>query len=184
MLDYKNYRWFFTSSGNIAVGGKSAEQNEELVKKFIKKKNMIMHTVAPGSPFCILLGDPSENDIEETAIFCASFSHQWKQGKKQSEVHIFSGQDVFKDRTMKSGTFAVKKYKTKKVNLELYLTIQENKLRAVPFKPQDFFCRLVQGKLSKDDAVKKISEILKSKNLNTPIQDIEQAIPSDRIDIK
>ena len=30
-IDYKKFRWFFTSSGLLVVGGKSAEQNEAVV---------------------------------------------------------------------------------------------------------------------------------------------------------
>ena len=72
--DYEKYKWFYTSSGKLVIGGKSAEQNESLVKDImrIKKNYIVMHTKEPGSPFAIILDDiknVSENDLDETAIF-------------------------------------------------------------------------------------------------------------------
>ena len=52
--DYRNYRWFFTSNGVLVVGGKSDEQNELVIRNFLKPDYTIMHTSKPGSPFMIL----------------------------------------------------------------------------------------------------------------------------------
>ena len=43
--DYKKYRWFITSSNKLVVGGKSAEQNEFLIRHFVdqKCKYIVMH---------------------------------------------------------------------------------------------------------------------------------------------
>ena len=84
-----------------------------IVKKFIGKNNIIMHTAKPGSPFCIILGKPKKGDLKETAIFCARYSQAWKKPKtkKDVEVHIFKGKDVYKRKEMKIGTFGVKKRK-------------------------------------------------------------------------
>jgi predicted ribosome quality control (RQC) complex YloA/Tae2 family protein len=72
--DYRNYRWFFTSNGILVVGGKSDEQNELVIKNFLKPEYTVMHTSKPGSSFTIIQSDnPSKEDLEETAIFCACF---------------------------------------------------------------------------------------------------------------
>ena len=39
-INYKKYRWFVTSSDKLVVGGKSAEQNEELVKMCMKGEHL------------------------------------------------------------------------------------------------------------------------------------------------
>ena len=78
---YENFRWFYTSDGTLVVGGKSDKQNEEALDKFVKPNYIVMHTTKPGSPFMIIQKDnPSKKDIEDTAIFCVSFSQQWKKG--------------------------------------------------------------------------------------------------------
>ena len=52
--DYENYRWFFTSNDVLVVGGKSDEQNELVIKNFLKPDYIVMHTSAPGSSFMII----------------------------------------------------------------------------------------------------------------------------------
>ncbi|VVB82505.1 Uncharacterised protein [uncultured archaeon] len=107
------FREFVTSSGKKVIAGKDAETNEELVKQFIGKENKIFHTAAPGSPFCIIEQiKHGKKDIQETAIFCASKSQNWRNNKGDVEVNIFSGEDVYKTKGMKTGTFGVKRFKT------------------------------------------------------------------------
>ena len=185
--DYENYRWFFTSGGKLVVGGKSDEQNEIVLKNFLKPQYIVMHTSKPGSPFMIIISDnPSKEDLDETAIVTASFSQQWKLGKKKIEVDIFKGEDIYKTKLMKKGTFGIKKdKKTKKITPELVLIIQKGKLRAVPVTTNEKkLVKLKQGKMSKENAVEKISEIIKNK-FNYPVSkdEIMQAIPSDKLSV-
>jgi predicted ribosome quality control (RQC) complex YloA/Tae2 family protein len=112
-----NFREIELSNGKKIFMGKSAGQNEELVKRFIGKNNAILHTEKPGSPFCILENlKPSLKEIKEAAIYCALYSQDWRDNKTDVKVHIFSGKDVYKRTGMKVGTFGVKKFKELKVN--------------------------------------------------------------------
>ncbi len=121
------FREFTTSSGKKVLAGKSAEQNEELVKQFLKKENIMFHTEKPGSPFCISLElDLSKKDIKEIAIFCASKSQDWRDNKLDVNVHCFSGKDVYKWKRMPAGTFGVKKnedIKIKKKEIQDFLKV-------------------------------------------------------------
>ena len=132
--DYRNYRWFFTSNNVLVVGGKSDEQNELVLKHFLKPDFTVMHTSKPGSPFMVIQTDkPTKKDLDETAIFTAAFSKQWKNGNKKIDIDIFKGEQVYKIKSMKLGTFGVKGDKqTKKVKPELVLIIQKGKIKAVP----------------------------------------------------
>ena len=106
------FREFITSSGKKVLAGKDAESNDELVKQFLGNSNIIMHTSASGSPFCIIEDlKPAKKDIKETAIFCASKSQDWRDNKNDVAVHIFSGKETYKDKKMKAGMFGVRKYK-------------------------------------------------------------------------
>ena len=184
--DYKKYRWFFTSSGKLVIGGKSAEQNEEIMER-IKNEDMVMHTSSPGSPFCIIK-KPNNEDIEECASYNACFSQEWKRGKKTSEVHIFSGKQVVKSGCMKTGTFGiVGAVKKKKVVLALTLCFQEKTLRAVPLKTADKQGMLIitPGRIEKEKAAEKILSLLKeSFNVAVSKEDILSAIPSGGFEIK
>lgn len=184
-MNYEKYRWFFTSSGKLVIGGKSAEQNEEIMSE-VRDNDVIMHTSSPGSPFCIIQ-EPSKEDIEEVAIFTACFSHEWKKGKNRSEVHIFKGEQVNKNKGMKTGTFGVMgSVKTKKVELKLALDFQKAKLRAVPLAAaKKKIAILTPGKLDKNQAAEKILKLIKDK-YNYPItkDEVMSAIPSDSIDVR
>ena len=111
----ESFRKYVTSSGLVVLGGKNAENNEELIKQ-IEKNEYVLHTAAPGSPFCNIKSnskDVSKEDLKEAAIFCAKYSQAWKKStvKRDIEVHVFLGKDIFKQKDMKTGTFGVKKLK-------------------------------------------------------------------------
>lgn len=108
--EYRKYRCFRTSSGNLVICGKNAEQNEEVVK-LAEKDEAVLHTKSPGSPFCLIKGLANAKDKKETAIFCARYSKDWKTNKKDVVVHAFKGKDIFKESSMPLGTFGVKNAK-------------------------------------------------------------------------
>jgi len=182
---YEKYKWFFTSEDKLVIGGKSSEQNEEIMAG-VKSEDLIMHTSAPGSPFCVIR-NPSRKEVEEVAIFTACFSHEWKKLKKKSEVHIFKGEQVTKKKNMKEGTFGILgSINKKKVELKLALDFQKGKLRAIPFSvAKKKLAVLTPGSLNKHEAAKKILKIIKDKHgYPITIDEIMQAIPSDNINVK
>jgi len=192
--DYRYYRWFFTSNNVLAVGGKSDNQNELALKNFLKPQYTILHTSKPGSPFMIIQSDkPTKKDIEETAIFTACFSKQWKESKPDSKISIdiFKGEHIYKSKTMKKGTFGIQGEKqTTKVKPELTLIIQKGKIRAVPKidkknKLIQALAEITPGKLSKEQATDKLAKIIKDKfHLPVSKDEIMQAIPSDKLNVK
>ena len=124
------FRQMLTASGKLLLAGKDAEQNEELIKQ-ISKDEYVLHTASPGSPFVNIKASSDsvdKNDLKEAAIFCAKYSQAWKKPKvkKDVEVHVFLGKDVFKQDYMKLGTFGVKEVKkiiAKKSDIEASLKI-------------------------------------------------------------
>lgn len=119
------FREFNLSTGTKIFLGKDAESNDELVKEFKGKENVILHTVEPGSPFCVIDSlNPSEKEIHESAIICASKSQDWRDNKSNVEIHQFTGHDVKKPIFAKSGTWKVsgklKVIQVKKIEIERY----------------------------------------------------------------
>ena len=106
------FREFTTSSGKKVLGGKTAENNEQLISQ-VKPTEIVLHTKASGSPFVNIKKKATRKDIQEAAVFCARYSQAWKKAKikKDVEVHFFTGKDVYKNDCMKLGTFFVKKSK-------------------------------------------------------------------------
>lgn len=172
---YHKYRWFYTSSNILVVGGKSAEQNEELVKKLMPNgRYVVMHTKSPGSPFSIMMSSsPSKKDMEESEIFTASFSRAWRENKKNEFIDTFLMEQIIKKKGMKIGTFGViGEVDRNKVELNLYLTSQEEKIRAVPFHISRGI-RIAPGKINKDRFAEQIAV-----KLEVPLEEVLQALPT------
>lgn len=158
MIDYKKYKWFFTKSGKLVVGGKSAESNDSLLTdlKIMRKELIVMHTKSPGSPFCAIiapLNAVSESDLKECAIFTGCFSRAWKEGKKTTTVHSFRLSQLGKDSTMNKGTWNVSgKVKDFSVEMKLAVTLQNGIVRAVPIisvSEDEIIAIAVPGKVDK-----------------------------------
>src|SRR3989344_2567865 len=99
VFEYRRYKWFYTSSGKLVVGGKSAELNDALLREVKKmhSEHYVMHTSHPGSPFCVILAevrDVSLRDLEECAIFTGCFSRAWKEQRRKTEIHIFKSNQI------------------------------------------------------------------------------------------
>ncbi|RRJ32969.1 ribosome rescue protein RqcH [Halocatena pleomorpha] len=113
---YERFRWFHTSDGFLVIGGRSADQNEELVKKYMESGDLFFHTQAHGAPATILKATgPSEaaKDVEipeqsreEAAQFAVSYSSIWKDGHYSGDVYMATPDQVTK--TPESGEFIEK----------------------------------------------------------------------------
>lgn len=109
-----NFRKMTTSSGKLVLAGRDAKNNEKLIEQ-ARKDEIILHTAAPGSPFVNIKGKANQKDIKEAAIFCAKYSQDWRNNKKDVVIHQFKGKDIYKNKLMKLGTFGVRKKKLIKV---------------------------------------------------------------------
>lgn len=121
------FREYKTSSGKLVLAGKSAENNEQLIKQ-AQKDEIVLHTKKPGSPFVNIKGKASEKDIKEAAVFCARYSQDWRDNKQDVIVHYFKGKDIYKKKGMKLGTFGVKKFKeliVRKKDIEKFVGYQK-----------------------------------------------------------
>ena len=122
------FRVYVTSLGLEVFAGKNSEQNDSLVSS-AKRNDILIHTEKPGSPFCNLGENPGEEDISEAAVFCARYSQDWRDNKKDVTVQVFKRSDMNKDASMKSGTWGVKKViqkiKVKKRDIEIFNVLKE-----------------------------------------------------------
>ena len=51
---FEKFDWFISSENYLIIAGKSAQQNEALVKKNMKKEDLFMHTDMPGAAVTII----------------------------------------------------------------------------------------------------------------------------------
>lgn len=111
----KIFRERIAKSGNTILAGKDSKTNEKLIEQ-VEKDEEVFHTQEKGSPFVNIKGKPGRGDIKEAAILCAVYSKDWKKNKGDVVVHRFKGKNIFKDKTMKEGTFGVKNFR--KINVK------------------------------------------------------------------
>jgi len=79
---YERYRWFYTSDGFLAIGGRDAASNSAVVRKHLVKNDRIFHGDIFGSPFFILkeaenVPDTSMNEVAHATV---CFSRAWREG--------------------------------------------------------------------------------------------------------
>ncbi len=120
------FREITTLSGAKVFLGKDENNNDDLMKKFRGKDNTIIHTVTPGSPFCVIKEiDPNKEDIYASGATCVSYSQDWRDNKKDTKVNVFTGKDISKGKSMKPGTWKVNKPKTINIKKEDIITENE-----------------------------------------------------------
>lgn len=79
---YERYRWFFTSDGLLAIGGRDASSNSSVIRKHLGKNDKVFHAEIVGSPFFILKDSDGEkpSSVSETAQATVCFSRAWREG--------------------------------------------------------------------------------------------------------
>jgi len=98
---YERFHWFFTANKLLAIGGKNAKQNEEVIKKYAKDNDLIFHCDIAGSPFVVLKSSVykeniKKTDLDETAVFTAVYSRAWKIGVGAIDVYWVQKNQVTK----------------------------------------------------------------------------------------
>ena len=79
---YERYRWFFTSDGFLAIGGRDSSSNTAIIRKHVEKNDKIFHADVHGSPFYILKGTNEEilpTSLNEVAHATVCFSRAWRE---------------------------------------------------------------------------------------------------------
>ena len=113
---YERFRWFHTSDGFLVIGGRNADQNEEIVTKYLDKHDRFLHTQAHGGPVTVLKAtgpsEPSEpvefpeSTLSQAAQFAVSYASTWKEGRYAGEAYLVTPEQVSK--TPESGEYIEK----------------------------------------------------------------------------
>ncbi|NHI04119.1 RNA-binding protein [Candidatus Nitrosotalea sp. TS] len=79
---YERYRWFYTSDGLLAIGGRDSSSNSSVIRKHLGKNDRVFHAEIVGSPFFILKDSEDEiaSSITEVAQATVCFSRAWREG--------------------------------------------------------------------------------------------------------
>ena len=96
---YERYRWFFTTDGILAIGGRDAASNSAVIRKHLDKDDKVFHGDIFGSPFFIVKDAKNAPDtsMNEVAHATVCFSRAWREG-----MYGVSAYWVYPDQIKKS----------------------------------------------------------------------------------
>lgn len=129
---FERYRWFITSDGLLAVGGRDATTNSIIIRKYMMENDLVFHADLQGSPFFLLKGyrDGMENSILEVAQATVSYSKAWKGGFVVADAYWVKPNQVKKAAPsgmyLPKGSFIIegKKNFVKNVKVELAIGLK------------------------------------------------------------
>jgi len=187
---YEKFRWFFTSNGFLVIAGKDKNTNELLIRKYLREKDIVVHTDIVGSPFGIIRIEKEglkEEDIYEACQFVASYSRAWRAGLSSIRAYWVKGDQVSKrapsGEYLPKGSFMIYgKRNYIDVDLKLAIGIDEkgNIIHGVPTsvsKKAKRYVVLIPGEKSVDEILEEIKKVLNIKN-REDIEEIKRWIPS------
>ena len=50
---YERYRWFITSDGFLAIGGRDASSNSAIIRKYLTEQDLVFHAEIPAPHFSL-----------------------------------------------------------------------------------------------------------------------------------
>ena len=180
---YDRFRWFVSSDGFLVVGGRDADTNEEVFKKYMEKRDIVFHTQTPGAPLTVIKTggeEVPESTLQEVAQFAVSYSSLWKSGQFSGDCYWIKAEQVTKTpesgEYIKKGGFIIRGERNyfKDVPLGVAVGLElkgETRVIGGPVsavrKHGDYILELTPGKFNQNDISKKIYRIY-ADELNDP----------------
>ncbi len=176
---YERFRWFHTSDGFLVIGGRNADQNEDIVAKYLDRGDRFLHAQAHGGPATVLKAtgpseptrdvDIPESSLAEAAQFAVSYASVWKDGAYAGDVYAVDHDQVSKTpesgEYLEKGGFAIRGerryFDDVPVGVAVGITCEpETRVIGGPPDPIDLRAvttvRLEPGRFAIDDVAKRI----------------------------
>jgi hypothetical protein len=175
---FEKFRWFYTSEGFFAIGGRDAGSNSVLVRKHMEASDLVFHTEMPGSAFFVLKGGQAagERSLREVAEATVSYSRAWREGLISADSYCVEPAQVLRGapsgQYLPKGSFVVEGERRYFKGIELSISIGVGTLDGQPFlfggpasalvERCQLVIELVPGHLSAPEAAKKVKRELSS----------------------
>ncbi len=195
---YEKLRWFISSDDVLVVGGRDANSNEDIVKKYLDPNDIYLHADIHGaSSTAIKLNGTELNDnlLKESGEFAASFSSAWSMGFTTQDVFWVHPDQVSKTpeagEFLAKGSFVIRGHRNyirgARVKLAVGIVDYEGKrIMAGPIEAVEAHCDnyvvLKPGFTKKEAIAKKILHKINEDDLLT-LDDIIRVLPSGKCDI-
>ncbi|MDM7933841.1 MAG: ribosome rescue protein RqcH [Methanothrix sp.] len=166
---YERFRWFHTSDGLLVIGGRDAEENEEIYARYLEKRDLALHTDEPGAPLTVIKTEGREvpdRSLQEAAQFAVSYSSIWKAGMAEGDAYAVKGDQVTKTpehgEFLRKGAFVIRGERRylRDVPVGLALGLAEGMLIGGPSSAilprADPVVEIEPGELNADDLARRI----------------------------
>ncbi len=110
---FERYRWFYTTDGVLAVGGRDSSSNSAIIRKHLEKNDKVFHAEISGSPFFLLKDNDATTpaSLTEVAHATVCFSKVWKESMYGSSAYWVNPEQVKKaapsGQSMAKGSFMI-----------------------------------------------------------------------------
>ena len=195
---YEKLRWFVSSQGVLVIGGRDANSNESVVKKYLEPNDIYLHADIHGATStAIKLNGAKLNDnlLKESGEFAASFSSAWSKGFTSQDVFWVHPEQVSKTpeagEFLPKGSFVIRGHRNfirgARVKLAIGIVDYEGKrIMAGPIEALEAHCEnfvvLKPGFTKKEAIAKKILNKINEDDLIS-LDDIIRVLPSGKCDI-
>ena len=195
---FEKLRWFITSNNTLVIGGRDANSNENIVKKYLEPNDIYLHADIHGatSTAIKLNGDEiTDNVLKESGEFAASFSSAWSKGFTSQDIIWVHPDQVSKTpesgEFLPKGSFVIRGHRNyirgARVKLAIGIVDYNGKrVMAGPIESLEAHCEnyvvIKPGFTKKEAIAKKIIHKINESDLLT-LDDIIRVLPSGKCDI-
>ena len=199
---FESFHWFLSSDNFLVISGRSAKNNEQIVKKHLSQDDFFLHADIPGGAATIIKAEGKkvpESTFKEAAQFAAVFSRAWKSALPSVDVYAVKPEQVSKSApsgtALATGAFMIygKRRYFKKTPLIMAIGLDKSSGKVISGPPSAIKKRaqhaleLAQGRHSASEAAKQIlSVIVPDSGARSPgmIDNIVKALPSGELRLK
>ncbi|WP_455645871.1 ribosome rescue protein RqcH [Methanosphaera sp.] len=197
---YEKLRWFVSRDGYLVIGGRDANSNDQVVKKYSKNNDIYLHCDIHGAPSTIVQNN-SDDEIPETtlydaACFASSYSSAWTEGFSSYDAYWVTLDQVSKTPNpgefLKKGAFVIRGKKNFIRNVPVLIGIgiveydNDKRIMAGPVEcvknMTDNFVIVKPGFTKKERISKEILNKIDSEKVFN-IDDIVRNLPSGKCDL-
>jgi hypothetical protein len=200
---YERYRWFITTDGLLAIGGRDASSNSALIRKHLTEHDIVFHAEVHGSPFFIIKNATAfiaareskiDSSLQQVAQATISFSRAWRDGLSSADAYWVMPEQVKKGaptgQFLPKGSFVIEGKRNYFKGVEIRLAIgivQLNDRETLVCGPEEaikkrsiFYAVLLQGGMDPMNVAKKVkSEFVKIAENNIKIAESIKHISLD-----
>ena len=90
---YERYLWFHSLGDTLVVAGKTARNNETILKRYTKPNDLVLHSSIAEAPIAVVKNEneqqlPAEA-IYEAAVLVSTYSSAWRDKIEKEKISVF-----------------------------------------------------------------------------------------------